>query len=156
VTLRIEPPASATADPLAELHRACFPEDPWDAEAIARIMAMPGFFGRIAWEQQIPIGFALALCPGAESEILALGVVAERRRIGIGSTLVDAICLEAQLRGVDHVLLEVAMDNAAARALYAARGFIEVSRRCNYYRRNELLVDALVLRRALETPNFST
>jgi ribosomal-protein-alanine N-acetyltransferase len=156
VTLRIEPLPGGAAGPLSRLHLACFPEDPWDAAAITKIMGMVGFFGRIAWEDKTPSGFALALGLGEECEILALGVVSERRRAGIGSALVDSICCEAQQRGADRVLLEVAVDNVAARALYAARGFIQVGCRRCYYRQNDRLVDALVLRLALAKAAPST
>jgi len=152
VTLRIEQLSGAAVGPLSTLHRACFPEDPWDASAITKIMDMAGFFGRIAWGGETPAGFALALGLGAECEILALGVVRERRRAGIGSALVDSICSEARQLDADCVLLEVAVDNMAALALYAARGFIQVGRRRNYYRRNERSVDAFVLRLTLAKP----
>ena len=102
---------------------------------MARIMAIAGFFGRIAWEDDEPAGFALALDLGGECEILALGVVPGRRRAGTGSALLAAICEEALRRGGHSVFLEVAADNAAARALYAARGFVQIGRRLNYYRR---------------------
>jgi ribosomal-protein-alanine N-acetyltransferase len=44
------------------------------------------------------------------------------------------------------VILEVAADNPAARALYARAGFREVGRRRNYYRRPARRADALILR----------
>jgi hypothetical protein len=33
---RVAPLPAGAAEPLALLHAACFPEDPWDAEALAR------------------------------------------------------------------------------------------------------------------------
>ena len=63
---------------------------------------------------------------GDECEILSLGVVPERRRRGIGSALLAAIGEEAGRRGGHRVFLEVAADNAAARALYSTSGFIQV------------------------------
>ena len=44
----------------ALLHAACFPEDPWDAEALGRILALSGGFGFVAWQLDMPVGFALA------------------------------------------------------------------------------------------------
>jgi len=156
VTLRIEPLPEAAADPLSTLHRACFPADPWDAPAIAEIMRMAGFFGRIAWAAEAPAGFALALSLGEECELLSLGVVRERRRAGIGSALLGSVCSEALRLGAECVVLEVAVDNEAARALYTARGFIPVGRRRNYYRQQERSMDALVLRLALAKTRSST
>ena len=97
----------------------------------------------------MPAGFALALDLRNECEILALGVVSERRRKGIGSTLLDSLCLEARIRGAEHIFLEVAVENRAALALYITQGFILVGHRRNYYRQASRYIDALVLRRIL-------
>jgi [ribosomal protein S18]-alanine N-acetyltransferase len=149
MTRRIEPMSWAAAGPISELHRACFPEDPWDVGAITQIMGMPGFFGRIGWEEGGPVGFALALDLRKETEILSLGVLRDYRRTGIGSALLNAVCLEAQVRAAECVVLEVAVDNAAARALYAVCGFTAVGHRPNYYRNVGSLADGLILRRTL-------
>jgi ribosomal-protein-alanine N-acetyltransferase len=148
--------AAALAVPLSMLHRTCFPEEPWEPQAMAQIMAMAGFFGFMAWEHDEPVGFALALDLGGECEILALGVVPGRRRAGTGSALLAAICEEALRRGGDRVFLEVASDNAGARALYAVGGFVQIGRRRNYYRRPGGPVDALVLHRAIARILLST
>ncbi len=157
---RLQPVSGAAADvlaaPLSMLHRACFPEEPWTPEAMAKIMAIAGFFGRIAWEDDMPAGFALALDLGGECEILSLGVVPEQRRRGTGSALLAAIGDEAKRRGGHRVFLEVAADNAAAGALYSANGFIQISRRNQYYRRPTGPVDALVLRRVIGCNELST
>ena len=144
------------ASPISVLHRACFPEDPWDAGAIEQIMGIPGFFGRVGWAKTAPVGFALALALGEEAEIVSLGVLPSHRQRGIGSAILDAVCGEARLRGAERVVLEMATDNEAARALYAGRGFTVVGRRRNYYRRAERLVDALRLRVQMPTASLPT
>jgi [ribosomal protein S18]-alanine N-acetyltransferase len=146
----------AAARAVATLHRSCFPEDPWDANSIGQIMNMAGFFGRIAWLRDDPVGFALALAYVDEAEILSLGVVPASRRAGAGTALLESVCLQARRRGVEHIVLEVAADNNAARALYAARGFTDVGRRRNYYHRAGCFVDALILRVALAPPSLAT
>jgi [ribosomal protein S18]-alanine N-acetyltransferase len=152
MTSRIEPLASHAAVPIAILHGRCFPEDPWDADAIDRIMHIPGFFGRVGWVKDDLIGFALAIAVGGETEVVSLGVLPDHRRCGTGFALLDAMCAEASSRGTRRVVLEVALDNKEARALYARRGFTIVGRRRNYYRRTEGLVDALIL--AVQLPTF--
>ena len=156
MTSRIEPLPRGSASPISVLHRACFPEDPWDARAIRQIMDIPGFFGRVGWAKAAPVGFALALALGEEAEIVSLGVLPEYRRCGIGSAILEAVCGEARSRGAERVVLEMASDNEAARALYAGRGFTVVGRRRNYYRRAERLVDALILRAQLPTGSLAT
>ena len=151
MTSRIEPLPRGAVGPISLLHRACFPDDPWDAGAIEQIMGIPGFFGRVGWAKTAPVGFALALALGEEAEIVSLGVLPEHRRRGIGSALLDAICGEARSRGAARVVLEMASDNEAASALYAGRGFRVVGLRRNYYRRTERVVDALILQVQLPT-----
>jgi [ribosomal protein S18]-alanine N-acetyltransferase len=146
---RLEEISSSMADTVALLHSVCFPEDPWDPSAIAQILDMGGFFGRIACIAGTPAGFALALDLHKESELLSLGVLPEQRRAGVGSALLDSLCVEARLRSAESIFLEVAIDNIAALALYRGRGFIPVGRRGNYYRRRGNSADALVLRLAL-------
>ena len=146
---RLQPLSKVLAGPLSMLHCACFPEDPWNSLAIAEIMNITGFFGRIAWADEMPAGFVLALYLRKECEILSLGVLPERRREGIGSILLDSVCSEGRVRGAECVILEVAVDNSAALALYTGLGFMPVGHRRNYYRQASRRVDALVLQLAL-------
>jgi [ribosomal protein S18]-alanine N-acetyltransferase len=159
VTRRIElltpQAASLLAHPLSQLHRTVFTKDPWDPTAICEIAGLVGFYGVIAWEDDEPLGFAFAFGLGDEYEIAALGVVPERRRAGIGRDLLDAVCGEALRRGARSIVLEVAADNEAARALYAERGFVGAGWRRDYYRLAGQTVDAEVLRLALVAPSAS-
>ena len=151
MSCRIEPVSKVMADTLSMLHSACFPEDPWSSLAITEIMRITGCFGRIAWADEMPAGFTLALDLHKECEILTLGVLSERRREGIGSALLDALCSEGRVRGAKCIVLEVAVDNSAALALYNVRGFMPVGHRQNYYRQASRCIDALVLQRTLTT-----
>jgi len=138
--------AAGAAEPLAVLHAGCFPEDPWDAEALGRILGLSGGFGLVAWRGDMPVGFALARDLGGEGEILSLGVLPDCRRFGIGWALLRAVIDEAARRELPSIVLEVADDNAAARGLYARAGFVAVGRRPRYYQRGGETIDALLLR----------
>jgi [ribosomal protein S18]-alanine N-acetyltransferase len=137
------------AAPLAAMHRACFPEDPWDAAALERVLALSGGFGHLAWQAGNPVGFILARDLGGEVEILSLGVMPAWRRQGVGRALLDAVIAEAGRRRSGSVVLEVAADNAAARRLYVALGFARVGRRPRYYGGTGDPGDALILRRGI-------
>jgi ribosomal-protein-alanine N-acetyltransferase len=149
VNLRLQPLSKVLAGPLSMLHCACFPEDPWNSSAIDEIMNLTGFFGQIARLDDTLAGFILALDLRKECEILSLGVLPERRREGIGSTLLDSVCSEGRMRGAECIVLEVAVDNSAALALYTGRGFMPVGHRRNYYQQASRRVDALILQLAL-------
>lgn len=139
-------PAGA-AVPLAAMHSACFPDDPWDAEALARLLGLPASFGYLAWQEDSPVGFILARDLGGEVEILSLGVLPVWRRRGIGRALLTTIADKAAARHSGSIVLEVATDNDAARRLYAGFGFVTAGRRPRYYRRIGGTADALILRR---------
>lgn len=155
MSLRLEPlygaAAAGLAQPLSQLHRSCFPADPWPPESIAEIMAITGFFGFVAWDADAAVGLALAQGLGEDCEILALGVAPDARRAGVGSALLASVADDARRRGARRLFLEVADDNRDARALYAAGGFVQIGRRTNYYRRPGGPADALVLRLLLST-----
>src|SRR5438067_3461683 len=146
MTSRIEPIPAGWAVPLAVLHGACFPDDPWDAAALERVMALAGGFGFCAWQAETPAGFVLARDLGGEIEILTLGVLPETRRQGLGRALLRAVFAETERRGGASIVLEVAADNAAARGLYTDLGFLPVGRRPRYYSRATGPADALILR----------
>ncbi len=149
MTVQITTLAAESAAPLSVMHRICFPEDPWDAAAVARILRLPGGFGFLAWQADAPAGFLLARDLGDEAEILSLGVLPHWRRQRVGQALLAAVVGEAAARHIASVVLEVASENEPARRLYAAFGFRQVGRRPRYYRRNGGAVDALILRRAV-------
>lgn len=86
----------------------------------------------------------VALEAADEGEILNLAVSPAGRRHGLGRALVEQAVATLRERGVGQIYLEVRESNAPARALYAARGFKEVGRRKQYYRRP--VEDAIVLR----------
>lgn len=149
MTRRIEPLPAGAAEPLAILHATCFPDDPWEAGALARLIALTGSFGWLAWDGDSPAGFILVRDLGNECEILSLGVAPRWRRLGIAQELLCAAIAETRRRALASLVLEVATDNDPARALYASLGFVAVGRRARYYKRPDGRADALILRLTL-------
>jgi ribosomal-protein-alanine N-acetyltransferase len=143
---RLAPLPAGAADPLSLMHASCFPEDPWDTGSFELVLLLHGVFGYLAWLGDAPAGFILARDLGGESEILTLGVLPGMRRLGIGRALLDAVVAQAGRRRIGSIVLEVAIDNEAARQLYGATGFVRVGTRPRYYRRDNAAIDALILR----------
>ena len=107
-----------------------------------------GASGAVAGEA----GFILWRTAGGEAEILTVAVDPAMRRAGHGRALVDEAVRRASAEGAQALFLEVAEDTAAAIALDAAAGFAPAGRRKAYYPRPGAgAVDALVLRRALNS-----
>lgn len=138
-----------TPDRLAALHAAAFVTPrPWGEAEFAALLAEPGVF-LVAEEA----GFALGRAVLDEAELLTIAVAPEARRQGLGHRLMTEWEVAAAARGARRALLEVAQDNTAARALYAARGFTPAGRRRGYYRHPDgHRVDALVLELHLPAP----
>ena len=132
---------------MAAIHAEAFPAgERWGADALGLQLGLPGAFGLLAEAE----GFVLARVAADEAEILTLAVLPSSRRRGLATALLQAAMLRAARSGAAAMLLEVAETNAAARALYAAQGFVQVGLRRGYYAAG---VDALVLRRDLG-PDF--
>ncbi len=148
----IEQADANQADALAELHARAFPNEPWDAPAITRLLENSAVFAILSREQQKLQGFVMGWSAADDSEILTLAVAPEARRKGVGASLVTAANVAALVRGASTVHLEVAETNVAARALYKKLGYEEAGRRNAYYMGEGGAVDALVLKRTLPRP----
>lgn len=134
----------APPEALARLHAAAFTRPrPWSAAEFAALCASPGTRLLAAAE-----GFALLRVTAGEAELLTLAVAPAARRRGLGARLLAAALTAAGDAGADEIFLEVAADNAAARALYADAGFAAVGQRPAYFDGT----DAVVMRRALTDP----
>lgn len=144
--VELRPGDARDADILSQLHAACFP-DAWSPKAFRDLLAGPGTFVTLAEQNGRAIGFALGRAAADEAEILSIGVLETHRRTGIGRHVAQRIGAEAFQRGARILFLEVALDNAAARALYGRLGFRAVGQRKRYYDENGS--DALVLSAAL-------
>ena len=126
------------AERLARLHRHCFAEEAWDAEAFAALLGTPGCHGWLTAEddgKDSPlIALLLARQAADEAEVLTLCVAPGHRRQALAKQLVCRLIETLAQQGVVALHLEVAVDNHAARALYRGFGFVEIGRRPNYYK----------------------
>jgi len=90
---------------------------------LARLHQGDGFY-LVAWEGNEPLGHAhLALTE--PPELQDVEVRREYRRRGIASALTACAEDEARTRGFDRLRLDVALENAAAQALYRKCGYVD-------------------------------
>lgn len=128
------------AQALADLHAGAF-DAPWSAAAFADLLGQAGVF-----LEGDADGFVLIRTVADEAEILTLAVRPAARRKGLGARLLRDATVRAAAIGATRVFLEVAEDNAPARALYGALGFEAAGRRPRYYPRADgPAADALLL-----------
>jgi ribosomal-protein-alanine N-acetyltransferase len=140
-----------SAPRLAELHATAF-DEPWSATDFADLVDLPGVATLGVEDEEGLVGLILIRTVADEAEILTLAVAPSARRGGIGLALTQAACGACAAAGAQVLWLEVAVDNAAALALYGRAGFEVSGRRPAYYARNpNPPVDAVVMRRLLNT-----
>jgi len=147
MTLELQPLDLALTEVAAALHKAAGFHEPWTVRAFADLLTMPGTAGDIVLANAKPIGLVLWRVAADEAEILTIGVLPDRRRLGAGRHLLDAATGAASAAGARRLFLEVAVDNAAAIGLYRALGFADQGRRTGYYQGPNGAVDALILGR---------
>lgn len=148
--MNLRPATRADGAALAEAHAAAF-DEPWPAADILRFAEDRGGFALVADEGGQIAGFILCRLIAGEAEVLTLAVRPQARRRGVGRALLEA-ALALSRPTASAMFLEVAADNPGAIALYAGVGFDVVGRRAGYYgRRDAPSVDALVMRRALNS-----
>ncbi|WP_419319249.1 GNAT family N-acetyltransferase [Caulobacter sp. ErkDOM-E] len=137
---------------LADLHDRAFPR-PWSALEFEALLKSPGVFAVMgeAGEPAVEKGFILCRSIAGEAEVLTIAVDPAARRRGWGGALVEMAAGIATETGSEAMFLEVASDNTAAVALYAATGFARVGLRKGYYPHPDGARDAIVMRRALNT-----
>ncbi|WOI56929.1 GNAT family N-acetyltransferase [Palleronia sp. LCG004] len=128
---------------MAAIHaRAMTLPRPWSASEIESLLA-----GRGAFSVTVAEGFALGRVIAGEAELLTIAIAPEAQGHGRGRDCLARFHVAAEAAGATEVFLEVAENNAAARALYAGAGYSEIGRRRGYYRPGEgPAVDALILR----------
>lgn len=124
--------------------------DPWSEESFRRILGGHStiFQVLIVGGEKVVAGYIIAFVIGPDAELLNVAVDPAYRRRGLAGQMLDAVLIQLGYNGVRTAFLEVRESNRAARALYGSRGFQEIGRRRNYYRRP--VEDALVMRRQLD------
>lgn len=137
---------AADLDGVLAIEQASF-SDPWSRGSFRSLLGASHVYFPVVEEAGALVAFAVALLVADEGELANLAVAPGARSRGIGAQLLDDVLMVATARGARTVWLEVRESNAAARALYGSRGFMEVGRRRRYY--DDPVEDALVLRRIL-------
>jgi ribosomal-protein-alanine N-acetyltransferase len=147
----IIPAGPGTADALAVVHAAVFPE-PWSEASLARLVSADAARAWIALAGPgaPALGFVLAFAAAGEAEILSLAVLPAERRKGLARRLVGALVERLTQEAVDRLVLDVGASNWPALSLYRRLGFVEIGRRASYYSRpGQPPEDALMLALAL-------
>ena len=136
-TASIVPAGPLDAPVLASLLRETMGPTAWTEDAVADLLEHGGGLAHLAagraYGEVMPVGCSLARVAADEAELLGIGVLAAARGAGVGRRLLDSAIATAAGRGAQRMVLEVAADNATAKAMYHAAGFGAVGARDAYY-----------------------
>ena len=149
----VRPMTVADLDLLLPFEDVMFGSEAWSRRSYLDELADTDLRHYVVAEQQTPggqvelLGSGGLLTIGPTSQIMTVGVLPHARRRGIGRVLVRALVAHARSLDAEEVLLEVRVDNEAARALYQSEGFAVLGRRRGYYDHGR--VDAVTMRLGL-------
>nr|WP_321441942.1 GNAT family N-acetyltransferase [uncultured Hyphomonas sp.] len=132
---------------MSQLHMRCF-DDPWSAMSFRGLLLDTSVLTLGVELDGDLAAFVMAQAVAGESDILTVATEPELRRRGLAATLIGALINRLGERGVSRITLDVAEDNAPARALYRSFGFTEDGRRPRYYTTGrDVPVDAVLMSR---------
>jgi len=124
-----------TREHLQQVHNIeceCFAV-PWSYQSFELEMTNPLAIYIVAMCGAEIVGFAGMHHVVDEGHITNIAVREQWRKQGIGDALVRGLCDIAVAKGIDGMVLEVRMGNAAAQRLYGRHGFVFAGIRKNYY-----------------------
>ena len=81
-------------------------------------------------------GFAIVRTILDEAELLLIATDPARQRLGVGTTLLNAVVQMTEERSVSRLYVEVRHDNPAL-DFYYGHHFVKIGERLNYYRRSD-------------------
>lgn len=145
MTVAVEPVGPEAAGDLARLHAACF-SDPWSEREFASLIQSAGVAALVLRVDGEARGFVVVRKAVDEAEVLTIGVAPHARVAGRGRQMLAAAEALVSEAGAARIFLEVSVENAAARRLYARAGYTQIGRRKAYYADG---TDALVLEKWL-------
>lgn len=97
-------------------------------------------------------GFLIGQITEYEAEILTFAVGPEQQGKGLGGKILEYFLQECSCRKVSKCILEVAVDNVAAIALYDKFDFKMVGVRKKYFKRSTGSISALTMEKVLPSP----
>lgn len=133
--------------PISVIEKESFEIDPWSIDQIKSELGAPGRHYLVAEMNGEVVGYAGIVKRGESGDVLTISVSKSHRRKGIGRELLRRLVDWARTNKCEAVMLEVRVGNEEAAPLYTSFGFIELSRRPNYYGAG---LDAIVMRKELQ------
>ncbi len=116
---------------IAQIESECF-SLPWKYEDFLKAYNEKQLF-KVVQVGETVVGYFLALIVCDEAQIATIAVKKEYRKIGCAKKVLEAAILEAWVRGLNVMYLEVRKSNEDALMLYDNIGFVRMGERKNFY-----------------------
>ncbi len=148
MSFRIRKFEKADFEALWRIDQACFdPQLAYSRPELAFYMRRPGSFTLVAQGEGHILGFIVEETRRKTGHIITIDVVAEARRTGLGSALLQAAEEHLLRAGSAVVALETPVNNDAAIRFYKQQGYFVEKTVAGYYSGH---LDALVMMKDLE------
>lgn len=125
-----------TADELDDIcliEQNCFGGESWSRDGLVRFLSGDVVSTAAVYADGNIVSFACSVAVCDEAEIVKVATSPDCRRHGYAKAAIEALFSAFVKNDIRRVLLEVRETNEGARALYGSLGFVEYSRRKNYY-----------------------
>ena len=119
---------------IESLERECF-SLPWTREQLEHQINGSGSLLLVACCGGEPAGYMGLDFVLDEGYVTNVCTAPAFRRRGVASALIDGVTARGRELGLSFITLEARVSNAAARSLYAGKGFVEAGIRPGYYER---------------------
>ena len=131
----LRPFAPEDFDAAMAIERELFPRDAWSPDVLRSELARVGESREywVAVDGDEVVGYCGLYYLPPDSDVQTIAVKASHQRQGVGSRMLRAMIDSAVAKGCKHMMLEVAVENAGAMAMYERFGFRALGVRHNYY-----------------------
>jgi tRNA threonylcarbamoyl adenosine modification protein YeaZ/ribosomal-protein-alanine acetyltransferase len=129
-----------------DLEKRSYAYDAWSLGQLKEEYAAKNRWYLVAEKEGKVVGYVGGLLVGNVTDVLTLTVDPNQRRNGIGRELLRRLIDWSRTQKAAALMLEMRVDNAEAEPLYLAFGFVEISRRPDYYGPG---ITAIVMRKDL-------
>lgn len=136
-------PQKEIYEQIIRLEEGIFGSDSWDKNFIKDILKNDFDYLMVAKDLDKIIGYGVIRCL-EDADILSLAVDPERRKRGVGRTLLKKLTECAKKAGSKRIFLEVRSHNYHARKMYELSGFENIGFRKGYY--SDPYDDAIIMR----------
>lgn len=150
--------AASDLDWLCAMEAECF-SLPWTREQLERQLSGDGRLLYVAELNSNLAGYMGLDYVLDEGYVTNVCTAPEFRRLGVAGALIDAVVARSRELGLTFVSLEARVSNAAARSLYAQKGFIDAGIRPGYYekpREDAVIMTLYLSKEGISDDNISS